>query len=183
MLVNGVQVWTAGSSAVPTIKPGDTITLRGTGFGQGTDIDFSKIMIGNSRVLETDLSMYKQMLDIINEVNYEIPIKHSSWPKDVQSWTDTEVKFKVPVHASAGPIHLQVQKRIGRMGSLTKPGQAHNVIDAQTKRITDDFYSHKCDVVSELSSETKSITPIKVSGEQYRFFQSADTRAQAFLVV
>lgn len=163
MLVNGVQVWTAGSSAVPTIKPGDVITLRGTGFGQGTDIDFSKIMIGNSRVLETDLSMYKQMLDIIAEVNYELPVKHSTWPKDIQSWTDTEVKFKVPVHVSAGPIHLQVQKRIGRMGSLTKPGQPHNVIDAQTKRITDDFYKHGCDVVSELSSETKSITPIKVA--------------------
>lgn len=163
MLVNGVQAWAAGSTAVPTIKPGDTITLRGTGFGQGTDIDFSKIMIGNSRVLETDLSMYKQMLDIIAEVNYELDQKHSTWPKDVLGWTDTEVRFKVPVHASAGPIRLQVQKRVGRMGSLTKPGQAHNVIDAQTKRITSDFYQHKCDVVSELGAETKAITPIKVN--------------------
>ena len=163
MLVNGVQVWTAGSTAVPTIKPGDTITLRGTGFGQGTDIDFSKIMIGNSRVLETDLSMYKQSLDIIAQVNYETSSTHSTWPKDIQSWTNTEVKFKVPVHVSAGPIQLQVQKRVGRLTSLTKPGQAHNVIDAQTKRITSDFYTHKCDVVSELSTETKSITPIKVA--------------------
>lgn len=80
MLVNGVQVWTAGPTAVPTIKPGDVVTLRGSGFGSGTDVDFSKIMIGNSRILETDLKMYNQMLDIVAQVNYETSFTHSTWP-------------------------------------------------------------------------------------------------------
>src|SRR5690606_22221526 len=83
MLVNGALVWTAGSSAAPAIKPGDTVTLIGSGFGAGTDIDFSKIMIGNSRVLETDLVMYEQKLDILASANYETGKVKSNWPKDV----------------------------------------------------------------------------------------------------
>ncbi|MCC2639401.1 MAG: hypothetical protein K0Q68_3120, partial [Moraxellaceae bacterium] len=128
-----------------------------------TDTDFSKIMIGNSRILETNLRMFNQSLDIIAQVNYETPFTHSTWDKDVVGWTDSQVQFKVPVHASKGPIRLQVQKRMGYLNSLLRPGQPHNVIDAQTKRITNNFFSHKCDVVSQLSAETKAITPINVT--------------------
>lgn len=163
LLVNGVSVWTAGSTAAPVLKPGDVVTLQGTGFGAGTDIDFSKIMIGNSRVLETDLVMFKQNLDLIAQVNYETTTTRSQWPKDVVAWTDTQVQFKVPVHASKGPLVLQVQKRTGAMPSLTRPGKAHNVIDAQTKRVTDTAYKHKCDVVSTLSTQTKATQPIPVT--------------------
>ncbi|HEX4869854.1 MAG TPA: hypothetical protein VFV15_03905 [Moraxellaceae bacterium] len=169
MLVNGVLAWTAGSSAVPTIKPGDVITLRGYGFGNGPDVDFSKIMIGNSRVLETDLKMYNQMLDLIAQVNYETIFTHSSWDKDVQSWSDTQVQFKVPVTVSKGPLRLQVQKRVGYNESLLRPGQPHNVIDAQTKRITNDLFTHKCDVVSKLGATTKAITPINVNVSNSQF--------------
>lgn len=169
MLVNGVQVWTAGSTAVPTIKPGDVITLRGSGFGAGPDVDFSKVMIGNSRVLETDLRMFNQLLDVIAQVNYEVGITHSTWNKDVVSWTDTQVQFKVPVTVSKGPLRLQVQKRTGYLTSLLRPGQPHNVIDAQTKRITSDLWKHKCDVVSTLSATTKAITPIPVTVSNTNF--------------
>jgi len=134
-----------------------------SGFGSGVDTDFSKVMIGNSRILETDLKMFVQMLDIIAEVNYELPFTHSTWNRDIVSWSDSQVQFKVPVHASRGPIRLQVQKRDGYMASLLRPGQPHNVIDAQTKRITNDLYPHKCDVVSLLGDLTKAIPPINVN--------------------
>ena len=72
VLVNGIQVWSAQSpNTTPLLHPGDVITLEGSGFGAGPDIDFSKIMIGNSPVLETDLKMYQQKLDLISQVNYE----------------------------------------------------------------------------------------------------------------
>lgn len=164
LLVNGTVAWTSATPAsVPAIKPGDVITLRGSGFGSGADVDFAKIMIGNSRILETDLTMYEQKLDINAQVNFEKPNVTGTWPKDIVSWTDAEVKFKVPVHVSKGPLRLQVQKRVGYNESLKRPGQPHNVIDAQTKRITDDAFNHKCDVVSTLSTETKAIAPIPVS--------------------
>ncbi|MCC2637536.1 MAG: hypothetical protein K0Q68_1255 [Moraxellaceae bacterium] len=163
MLVNGALAWTAGGTAAPVIRPGDTITLRGSGFGNGPDVDFSKVMIGNSRVLETNLRMFNQSLDILNEVNYETPFTHSTWSKDVLSWSDSQVQFKVPVHASKGPIRLQVQKRVGYLDSLLRPGQPHNVIDAQTKRISTDLFAHKCDVVSRLGAQTRAITPINVT--------------------
>jgi len=168
--VNGTQVWSSAMPAViPTLRPGDTVVLLGTGLGNGPDIDFTKLMIGNARALETDLKMYKQKLDIIKEVNYEIAETHSSWDKDILSWTPTRVKFRVPGHASEGPLQLQVQKRTGYNMSLTRPGQPHNVINAQTKRITDNSdFDHTCDVVSTLSA-VKAITPIAVNVENANF--------------
>lgn len=161
LLVNGALVWTAGSSSLPTLKPGDVLTLRGSGFGSGPDIDFSKIMIGNSRVLEADLQMYEQKVDIASSVNYETGVVRSAWPKDVISWTDTEVQFTVPGHASTGPLRLQVQKREGHNLSLTRPGQPHNIIDAQVYRVPAPAHAN-CDVVSVLSAQSKAITPIDV---------------------
>ncbi|MBI5927508.1 MAG: c-type cytochrome [Aquabacterium sp.] len=162
MLVNGALVWTAGANNVaPTLKPGDTVTLNGSGFGQGTNIDFSKIMIGNARVLETDLVMYEQKLDIISTANYETGVVRSSWPKDVLAWSDTQVQFRVPPHASKGPLKLQVQKRTGYNNSLTKSGP-HNIIDAQVYRVPAPA-NPNCDVVSTLSEQTKAITPIEVA--------------------
>lgn len=163
MLVNGALVWTAGGAqAAPTLRPGDIVTLRGSGFGAGTDVDFSKIMIGNSRVLETNLSMYEQKLDILSSLNYETGTSRSNWPKDVLGWSDNEVQFAVPAHASKGPLKLQVQKRTGYNVSLTKPGQPHNVIDAQVYRVPNPPDAN-CDVVSVVSAESKAIAPITVN--------------------
>lgn len=170
MLVNGNPVWSAGGNQPPAVlRPGDHVTLRGQGFGGGPDVDFSKIMIGNTRVLETDLRMFEQKMDLGKQVNFEVPKTHSTWDKDIISWTDEEVVFKVPGHASGGPLKLQVQKRVGWLQSLIRPGQPHNVIDAQTARVTDPNFQHECDVVSLLSEETKAITPIPVDVDNPAF--------------
>ena len=162
MWVNGTVVWTSGGNqAAPVIKPGDVVTLTGSGFGAGTDIDFSKVMIGNSRVLETNLSMYEQKLDIASSLNYETGVSRSNWPRDVINWSDSQVQFTVPAHVSKGPLKLQVQKRQGYNLSLTRPGQPHNIIDAQVYRIPAPA-DVNCDVVSVVSAESKAITPIEV---------------------
>jgi cytochrome c553 len=179
MLVNGALVWAAGSSAAPTLKPGDTVTLIGSGFGAGTDIDFSKIMIGNSRVLETDLVMYEQKLDILASANYETGKVTSNWPKDVLSWTDTRVEFRVPAHASKGPLKLQVQKRTGYLTSLRKPGEPHNIIDTQQSRLEAPA-NPNCDIVSTLSDESKAITPINVNVSNASFAEMAKLGRQIF---
>jgi hypothetical protein len=165
LLVNGTQEWSSTSpSSVPTLHPGDTVTLNGSGFGAGPDIDFSKIMIGNSRVLETGLNMYTQVLDITSQVNYETPNIFSSWPSDIVSWTDSQVVFVVPSHVSQGPLQLQVQKRSGYTMDLLNPLAPMNILDAQQYRIpTDQGFSYRCDVVSNLSTDTKAITPINVA--------------------
>jgi len=179
MLVNGALVWTAGSSAAPALKPGDTVTLIGTGFGAGTDIDFSKILIGNSRVLETDLVMFEQKLDILASANYETGKVTSNWPKDVLSWSDTKVEFRVPAHASKGPLKLQVQKRIGYLTSVKKPGEPHNVIDPQLSRLEAPA-NPNCDIVSLLSDDTKAIAPINVSVDNASFAEMAKLGRQIF---
>ncbi len=166
--VDGTTVWTAGSTAAPTLTVGDQITLNGTGFGNGTEIDFAKIMIGNVRVLETTLPTYDQNMDFfdppfqITLKNYETTELLSEWPTDIVSWTDTEIVFTLPVHAHEGPIVVQVQKRGAPLESLLRPGEPHLVTDALTVRVRDEEFEHTCDVVSELGEPVAS-PPVDVN--------------------
>lgn len=159
--IDGQVVWTRMGTQTPVFKPGDIVTLEGSSFGQGVDIDFSKIMLGNTRILETDLRMFDQKLAISDQVNYETDEEVDAWPKNVISWNDHSIQFRVPDHASSGPLIVQVQKRVGYNESLLQPGEAHNVIDAQTSRIISDTFQHECDVVSKLSHAVAS-APIDI---------------------
>lgn len=179
LLVNGELRWSAGSANNAQLNAGDEVTLKGSGFGGGTDIDFSKIMLGNTRILETDLRMFTQYLAINDQVNFESDEQFDSWDKNILSWNDSEIRFRVPDHASSGPLIVQVQKRTGFNESLKHPGQAHNVIDAQTSRIISDTFEHDCDVVSTLS-DAKSTTPIAVSVNNPGFEQLVEKGRQAF---
>lgn len=179
LLVNGELRWSAGSANTAQLNAGDEVTLKGSGFGGGTDIDFSKIMLGNTRILETDLRMFTQYLAINDQVNFESDEQFDSWDKNILSWNDSEIRFRVPDHASSGPLIVQVQKRTGFNESLKHPGQAHNVIDAQTSRIISDTFEHDCDVVSILS-DAKSTTPIDVSVNNPGFEQLVEKGRQAF---
>src|SRR5690554_6537482 len=102
--VNGNTAWTAGAGGVPPLTPGDEVSLTGSVFGAGTDIDFSKIMIGNTRILETDLKMFQQLLAINDQVNFETDEQIDSWPKNILSWNDSEIRFRVPDHVSGGAL-------------------------------------------------------------------------------
>lgn len=179
LMVNGEVRWTATSGGTPLLTPGDIVTLSGSGLGAGTDIDFSKIMIGNTRILETDLVMYKQELAINDQVNFETTELVDQWPKDILSWNNNEIRFRVPQHASGGDLIVQVQKRTGANESLIHPGQPHNVIDAQTARIISDDFDHNCDVVSTLS-DAKATAPISVSVNNPDFDALVEKGRQAF---
>ncbi|HEY6878780.1 MAG TPA: hypothetical protein VI299_12210, partial [Polyangiales bacterium] len=156
VLVNGQLAWSDDRTEGVKIAAGDTVVLEGTGFGAGPDIDFSKLLVGNVRVLETDLVMYEQKLDIARQVSSETRELRGQWPKDIASWSDTRIEFKVPGHVVRGPIEVQVQKRLGANESYVVPGQPHQVIDTQTLRIVDPSFSHACDVVSTLSDAAGS---------------------------
>ncbi len=152
-ILRGKQVvWRAGDEGVPVFAAGELVTLEGSGFGRGVDIDFTKVMIGNSRVLETDLTMYDQQLDIATQVHHELPTAHSHWDSDVASYSPARIQIRVPVHAAGGALRVQVQKRIGYASSLIRPGEPHLVVNALTERIIDPSFVHSCDVVSELDA-------------------------------
>ena len=166
--VNGSQVWDSNVPNTLVVSPGDIITLYGENFGLGVDIDFSKIMIGTTRILETDLTMFEQKMDILKQVNFETSEVRSEWPKNVLQWDNNQIQFRVPDHASSGALIVQIQKRTGFVESLIRPGEPHNVIDALTARITEPDFVHNCDVVSKLS-ETKSTLPIAVTVNNPQF--------------
>lgn len=162
IVVGGAVVWSAGGTQAPTLQAGQEVTLRGSGFGQGVDVDFAKIMIGNVRILETDLTMYDQKLDLTKQVNYEVLTNHGTWGKDVVRWSDSEIVFKVPKHGRSGPLVVQVQKRSSGNESLLRPGETHLVVDAQTSRIRDASFTPQCDVVSGLGKPVAS-SPVNVN--------------------
>ncbi|MFO0694666.1 MAG: hypothetical protein U0230_13985 [Polyangiales bacterium] len=162
--VNGTLAWSATNpGTTPTFRPRDRVALVGAGFGSGVDVDYAKILIGNSRVLETNLQMFEQKLDIADEINYETTASRGTWGADVISWNDGRVEFYVPIHASRGPLRMQVQKRVGSNSSLLRHGQPHQVVNAITMRIRDTSYPQTCDVVSELSNPVGSASiPVNV---------------------
>ncbi|UZE96512.1 hypothetical protein [Alkalimarinus alittae] len=177
--INGDVEWTRMGTQTPVFKPGDIVTLEGSNFGQGVDIDFSKIMLGNTRVLEADLQMFDQKLAISDQVNYETDEQVDSWPKNIVAWDDSSIQFRVPGHTSSGPLIVQVQKRVGYNESLRQPGEAHNVIDAQTSRIISDTFQHECDVVSTLSNAVAS-APIDIEVDNPNFPSLVDEGRKIF---
>ena len=179
ILVNGLEQWSQLNPQPIQVEPGDEITLEGTGLGAGTHIDFSKIVIGDVRILETDLVMFKQQLAVLDEVNFETSEVFSQWEKNILDWQQTAVQFRVPDHAVSGDLILQIQKRVGANESLLNPGRPHLVLNALTKRVIDAKFQHECDVVSQLS-DPKATTPIAVTVNNPYYDQLVAKGRQAF---
>ncbi len=150
ILRNGSVIWARGQSA-PIIYAGENLELVGTGLGSGTNIDYSKILVGRARVLESDLVMYVGNIDVKKARYFETTEVKDSWKKDILAWQNDRISFKVPETTDRGPLVVSVQKRVGSNASLTTAGQFHSVWDPNTERLAGPF-SHKSDVVSILSA-------------------------------
>ena len=132
--MNGKIVWTQGQSAIPRITVGDVVTLSGANFGQGTEGDFSKILVGNVRALERDLPMFEGGVHLLKQLFFETSKVTDSWRKDIQTWSRTEIVFRMPRTASRGPIVFAIQERVGAVESAHQPGMPHLVVDPLTAR-------------------------------------------------
>ncbi len=164
---NGRRIWRLGDPVL-TITAGETIELVGSGLGRGTAVDYGKILVGRARALETDLKMYTGHIDIKKAHYFEEPNVFDSWDKDIVSWEDTKIRFKVPETTDRGPIVVSVQKRIGSNPSYTVEGQPHSVWDPNSERIGGPF-SHKSDVVSKLSEpKLSNAVAVKVVNSAFK---------------
>lgn len=152
LAVGGEVRWIEGGTSRPTVKPGEIVEIHGSGFGAGPDVDYAKILIGNVRVLERDLTMFEGTVDLLKAHFHENHEVQDSWAKEIISWNDTRIEFRVPETAISGRLVVHVQKRIGRNASLVDPTQAHSVWDALTERITGEAYPHLSDTVSRLDA-------------------------------
>ncbi len=159
ILRNGKAIWQLGDTA-PTLYAGETLELVGSGLGAGTNIDYSKILIGRARVLESDLKMYVGNVDVIKADYFEENKTYDTWDREILQWSNEHIKFKVPETTDRGPLVVSVQKRIDSNKSLTIADRAHSVWDPNSERVRGPF-NHKSDVVSKLS-EAKLSSPIDV---------------------
>ncbi len=132
--VNGTILWRAGQSAVAKIKAGEVVTLIGTNFGAGADADFAKLVLGGTRVLERDLPIFEGGVSLMSQVFFETARVTDGWKKDLLSWSDTEIVFRVPTTASRGPIVVSLQDKVGAVESASRPGQPHLVSDPLVSR-------------------------------------------------
>lgn len=150
LAAGGTVLWSQGQSTPAILTSGTSILITGTGFGQGPDVDYSKIILGTSRVLERDLPMYQGSVELLKKLFYEQPVLFDEWQKEILSWTDTQIEFIVPWIASEGPLTIQVQKRIGANTAIQDPSALFSLWDPFTERITDPSFVHVSDVVSQL---------------------------------
>src|SRR5262249_40301211 len=111
--VNDAESWRAGDENPLSLHIGDHVVIHGYGFGAGPDIDYSKIVIGNTRVLERDLPMYEGKVDVLAKLLYETPKMFDQWQKNIREWTENSISFTVPQSVLRGPLVISVQKRIG----------------------------------------------------------------------
>lgn len=158
VFVNDKSVWRFGTNeALPIrLRVGDAVRLAGHGFGAGPDVDFSKVLIGNARVLERNLNMFKGQFDYLNKYFYESAKVFDRMPKSVGAWTREQVEFRVPATVQSGDLRVQVQKRTGANPSLVDASRPHSVWDPLTERILEEAYPHPSDVVSILGDANSS---------------------------
>jgi hypothetical protein len=156
----GSRTFTPDQKAAITVRVGDTVILTGSGFGSGPDIDYSKIMVGKGRVLERDLPMYEGKIDIFQRLFFETSHRFDFWPKDIVSWSDNRIEFRVPVTATTGSLVVQIQKRMIANQGLTT-STPHKVIDPLTERITREPFQHVYGDVSLLTSGVQT-APVAV---------------------
>ncbi len=130
----GTLIWQEGEAA-PQITAGETLVLEGSGFGLGTEIDYSKILVGKSRAIESDLQMFVGHVDVKKANYFEVNELYDSWKKEIISWSNNRIEFKVPETSNRGPLVVSVQKRISSNPSLSNPEQDHSVWDPNSERI------------------------------------------------
>jgi hypothetical protein len=132
ILSGGQVIWEPGRPA-PSLRPGQELTLEGSNFGGGPSQDLSKIVIGNSRALERDIPVYKGDLHVIREFTGgalydESPEIIDSWQKDIRSWSDSQITFRVPATVNGKTaLVVQVQKYAGAVQN--PDGQPHRARD------------------------------------------------------
>ena len=173
----GTLIWQEGEAA-PQITAGETLVLEGSGFGLGTEIDYSKILVGKSRAIESDLQMFVGHVDVKKANYFEVNELYDSWKKEIISWSNNRIEFKVPETSNRGPLVVSVQKRISSNPSLSNPEQDHSVWDPNSERIHGS-YPHKSDVVSKLT-EPKLSNSINVIVINNKFKQRAEEGEKIF---
>ncbi len=132
--VNGAIVWRQGQITSPRLSVGDLVALTGSNFGEGPDSDYAKLLIGNVRALERDLPTFEGGVRLIKQLFFETSKTTDVWKKDIQSWTSSEIVFRMPLTASRGPIVVAIQERIGAVESAGRAGTPHLVSDPITAR-------------------------------------------------
>lgn len=160
-------VWVEGQKTLPVLRIKDKVTLTGKGFGAGPDIDLSKVLVGNIRALERDLTFFEGKVDYLKQLFYETSRPVGSWNKDILSWSDTQIEFTIPEIAYEGPIQVSIQKRTGFLPNLDDVSLPFLLKDPITERIRG-AYSHFYDSISTLSDPILSqAIPVKIENPEH----------------
>jgi len=101
--------------------PGDGTASMVPSAPEPPDRELSRILFGNVRALERNLSSYRARIDIDSAasaalsaiqgrlLNYfveDYDIAPDTWVADIASWSDTEIDVTVPITAYEGPIEI-----------------------------------------------------------------------------
>jgi len=180
----GRELWRADQKQDFALQAGQIITLEGENFGNGPDVDLSKVMFGKVRALERDLTMALGETKVkleefphLNRVQYVETLKPDqfggeSWPqvwkKDILRWSPTQITLHVPTTASQGPILIQVQKKTSKVQSLAEPGKPHLIPDPVFERVPEDPRAVPSLTVDSVTSATLSnAVPVQIKNADF----------------
>ena len=134
------------------VPPGDGTTSMVPSASEPPDRELSKILFGDVRALERNLSSYRARIDLDSAasaassalqgrtLNYfveDYDVAPDTWVADIASWSDTEINVTVPITAYAGPIEVV---RIALTGDPVKDirtGAPLRYRDPNTARVID----------------------------------------------
>ncbi len=166
-IMSGSQVlWQKGQFTPCSLVEGQEITILGSGFGSGVDVDYSKVLFGKIRALERDLPMYEGKIDYLNALFFELDNQVDSWKKDILSWNDNQITLRVPSIAYQGPLKISVANRTGSVASLVDPSKPFMARDPLTERIAG--FNYVYGVVSRLGDFFESNeVPLTIENSRY----------------
>jgi hypothetical protein len=114
--------------------------------------ELSKILFGNVRAMERNLSSYRARIDldsaaraVLSQIqgralNYfveDYDPAPDTWVADIVAWTDTEISVTVPITAYAGPIEIVRIALAGPAVNDIRTGAALRYRDPNTARVID----------------------------------------------
>jgi mono/diheme cytochrome c family protein len=180
----GRELWRAGQKQEFSLEIGQVINLEGENFGNGPEVDLSKVVIGKVRALERDLTMMLGETKIhikefphLNRVQYVENLQPEEfggetwpqvWKKDLISWSPKKISFRVPATASQGPIVVQVQKKTTKVQSLVDSSKAHLIPDPIFERVLGDLRAEPSLTVDSVGPAVLSnAVPVQVHNEGF----------------
>lgn len=125
--VNGKVAWEQrdGRVTVDALegRAGDTVVVEGAGFGPDAAVHYSNVTINRAAPVKADLEHHRARFDYLKFRQWaDLAVVQEVEPRELLSWTDSRIEFRIPLYATTGDLIVTRQEIIGTRKSLRDGG-------------------------------------------------------------